>query len=420
MLRRIEVLSYKCLRYIQQELAPFHILVGPNASGKSSFLDVLVFLQDMLRNGVERAVRKRARTVRELTWQMQSDYFEVAVEFSLPEAIHRASSTPGHEAIRYEARVGVDTPRGGVTLLVENLWLQRAGQHNGSRTAKTPLLFPGLHPAPAKIVVESRERTPPGRRKVMSRTPDGRIYFRSETTDWNFPLRPMREQAGLTLIPDEERFPASFWLQRTLLEGVRFLMLNSRAMREPCPPDAPEQFQLDGSNLPIVVDRLAQKHSERFNQWIAHVQTVLPEVKTIRVEERPEDRYRYLVMETFQGTRIPSWLLSDGTLRFLALTLLPYIVETHEIYIIEEPENGIHPRAIEAVYQSLSSVYAGQVLCATHSPILLNLAQPDNLLCFSRDNEGATEVVRGDQHPRLKAWRKEVALGDLLASGVLG
>ncbi|CUU34599.1 Predicted ATPase [Armatimonadetes bacterium DC] len=416
MLRRIEVLSYKCLRYIQQELAPFHILVGPNASGKSSFLDVLVFLQDMLRNGVERAVRKRARTVRELTWQMRSDYFEFAVEFSLPGEIYRN----GYESIRYEIRVGVDDQHGGITLLVENLWLQREGWHDAGKTAEMPSRFPEPSRAPSKIVAEPRKRTPLGRRKVMSRTPDGRIYFRSETTDWNFPLRPMREQAGLTLIPDEERFPASFWLQRALLEGVHFLMLYSRAMREPCAPDAPERFQLDGSNLPVVASRLAQKHPERFNQWIAHVQTVLPEVKTIHVEERPEDRSRYLVMETFQGTRIPSWLLSDGTLRFLALSLLPYISESPEIYIIEEPENGIHPRAIEAIYQSLSSLYAGQALCATHSPILLNLAQPEDLLCFTRNSEGATEVVRGDQHPRLKAWRKEVALGDLLASGVLG
>lgn len=197
-------------------------------------------------------------------------------------------------------------------------------------------------------------------------------------------------------------------------------MLDSRAMRAPCPLDAPARFQLDGSNLPIVVSQFRKTDPQKFARWIAHIQTVLPEIDDIQVGEREEDRYRYLVAIMKQGAKIPSWLLSDGTLRFLALTLLAYIQEPGQMYIIEEPENGIHPKALEAVYQSLSSVYGGQVFCATHSPLFLNLATPAELLCFARTPSGATDIVRGDRHPALKEWREEVTLGDLLASGVLG
>jgi predicted ATPase len=140
----------------------------------------------------------------------------------------------------------------------------------------------------------------------------------------------------------------------------------------------------------------------------------------VTVKEREEDRYRYLVVETREGRGLPSWLLSDGTLRLFALTLLAYLPEEKGIYMVEEPENGIHPAALEAVYQSLSSVYEGQVLCATHSPILLNMAKPEEILCFARAESGATVIVPGDRHPVLKEWRREVALGDLLASGILG
>lgn len=93
---------------------------------------------------------------------------------------------------------------------------------------------------------------------------------------------------------------------------------------------------------------------------------------------------------------------------------------TEDVYLIEEPENDIHPRAIEAVFQSLSSVYDAQVLCATHSPVFLNVAQPSQILCFARTEQGETDIVRGDEHPRLKKWRNETTLGNLLASGVLG
>lgn len=88
--------------------------------------------------------------------------------------------------------------------------------------------------------------------------------------------------------------------------------------------------------------------------------------------------------------------------------------------MVEEPENGIHPRALEAVYQSFASVYEGQILCATHSPILLNIAEPRELLCFARTESGATDIVSGDRHPQLREWKKSVPLGDLLASGILG
>lgn len=107
-------------------------------------------------------------------------------------------------------------------------------------------------------------------------------------------------------------------------------------------------------------------------------------------------------------------------MRLLALTLLAYIGEPGHIYLIEEPENGIHPRAVETVFQSLSSAYESQVLCATHSPVMLSLAEPDQILCFARTPEGATDVVRGDEHPNLREWRRGTDLGTLFATGVLG
>jgi predicted ATPase len=191
-------------------------------------------------------------------------------------------------------------------------------------------------------------------------------------------------------------------------------------MRWPCRPDAPRSFQPDGSNLPLVVDRLIRANRAQFEGWVQHLRSVLPEIKDIEVKEREEDRYRYLVVKTEDGKTIASWLLSDGTLRLFALTVLAYLPDEKGIYIVEEPENGIHPKALEAVYQSLSSVYGGQVLCATHSPVLLNLAKAEELLCFARAEGGATVIVAGNQHPRLRAWQREVALGDLLASGILG
>jgi predicted ATPase len=413
----LEAKSFKCIRYVKQPLRHFQILVGPNASGKSTFLDIIAFISDLQRDGLEKAILKRARNAEDVTWNREGGNIELAVEIELPK--DGPSSSESFSKARYELRIEING-KGEAQLTVENLWLLRNGatldsERNGPSQRR---LFPEETPVPKTIVVEQGKHTPPGRRKVMSRAQKGRIYVKSEVTDWNIQLGQVKDRAGLMAVPeDKERFPATVWIRKFLSEGIQEISLNYQKMRMPCSPIIQDTFLPDGSNLPIVMQNLKD---EQKNLWIEHLQVVLPEIMNIGIREREEDRYRYLEVETRSGLRLPSWLLSDGTLRFLALTLIAYLDEPGGIFLIEEPENGIHPQAIEAVYQSLSSVYRGQVLCATHSPIFLSLAEPEVLLCFAKNESGSTDVVRGDQHPKLKYWRNEVDLGSLLASGILG
>ena len=58
MITLIEALNYRCLRYVSRPLGPFHVLVGPNASGKSTFLDVVDFLQDLVSEGLDEALSR--------------------------------------------------------------------------------------------------------------------------------------------------------------------------------------------------------------------------------------------------------------------------------------------------------------------------------------------------------------------------
>ena len=53
--------------------------------------------------------------------------------------------------------------------------------------------------------------------------------------------------------------------------------------------------------------------------------------------ERPEDKHCYMIYEYADGVKVPSWLVSDGTLRLTALTLPAYLVDLQGIYLIEEP-----------------------------------------------------------------------------------
>lgn len=225
---------------------------------------------------------------------------------------------------------------------------------------------------------------------------------------------------ALANIPaDADSFIVAPWFRDLLKEGVQTLSLNSRVIRAPSPPGQGLAFKPDGANLPWVIAQL-QKDPSRHELWLEHVRTALPDVRDIFTIEREEDKHRYLVVRYANGAEVPAWLVSDGTLRLLALTIPAYLRDLEGVFLIEEPENGIHPRAIETVLQSLSSMYGSQVIIATHSPVALNMLEPAQVLCFAKDAEGGTDIVAGDLHPSVKKWKSgEPDLGVLFASGIL-
>jgi len=214
-------------------------------------------------------------------------------------------------------------------------------------------------------------------------------------------------------------FPAIKWFATLISEGIRDVRLNTEALHKPSTIEAEKATKLTGTNLARSVSELRQKSRESFDAWIRHLRTALPDLETVRAEALPRESARRLILKFQNGIEVPSRLVSDGTLCLLALTILAYMPEPNQVYMIEEPENAVHPTAVETIYQSLSSLYDNQVLMASHSPILLSLAKPEELLCFTKTTEG-TATVPGEQHPALKEWKGEVNLSDLFAAGVLG
>ncbi len=423
MITLVEVLNYKCLRYVRVPLGEFQILVGPNASGKSAFFDALLFLRDLLSTNAESAVRRRAQTLQELVWQRQNEKFEIAVELAIPEDLRNRNGLRPYASCRYIVQVGVDE-REGIAVTGEQLWLKRSRiNHPTRKPIKSSFPEEPAVPKNDTLLVPPHGRTPEGFRKgaVVQRTSKA-DYFRSEIGRWNPSHRYSRTQPAIIHVHDEERFPVATWVRKVLSEKIQLLQLNPVVMRAPCPPDVPKVFSPDGSNLPMIVRNLQQREQRKFRWWLSHLQSVLPDLSDIEVEELPHNRFLYLQARFAEGLTVPQWLLSDGTLRLMALTLLPYVAEQGSVWLIEEPENGIHPTAIEEVFKALSPPNQGQILVATHSPMFLSLIGKSDLhflLCFARSSNGSTDIVRGDQHPQLRRWKGEVNLSVYFAGGVL-
>jgi predicted ATPase len=419
MISLIETLNFRCLRYVRQPLGRFGVLVGPNASGKTTFLDVIAFLSDLVSSGLEVAVAKRTQNFADLVWGREGTGFQLAVEVRIPEQRRKllAEEHQRFTEVRYEVEVVSDPVTKETVIATE----QGALVKESPSTPPQRTLFPCLETPPKKIISSRRAS---GGKMLFSKIPGGNDNFYAEAFAkegrWapSFRLGPRKSTLG-NLPEDETKFPVSTWFKQLLVEGVERIMLNSQEMRRPSPPGQKPGFRPDGSNVPWVVERL-RADPDRFRDWVDHVRTALPDLADVRTVLRPEDNHRYLVLGYQGGLEVPSWTASDGTLRLLALTLPAYLDDFRGIYLIEEPENGIHPRAVQTMYQSLSSVYEGQILVATHSPVILSIVDPAEVLCFAKTSEGATDIVPGNEHPKLRDWRQEENFGVLFAAGVLG
>ena len=418
MFTRIQTRVFRSLKAVNQTLGRFRALVGPNASGKTTFLDVIGFLGDLVRTrgDVLGTVQARSATFEKLVWMGQGRAFQLAVEADIPAGVRQvmASDKQCFTRVRYEVEVGLEDQNNEVGLNYETLWLMRP-LPEGNPVQRD--FFPESRQELGSILVKSGH----GRKVAITKKPGRNDNYYTEGKKSYMPSFKLgRSKSALANLPaDTESFPVSTWLRDMLDQGVQPFILNSQVIRQPSAPGLGRRFQTDGSNLPWVIAEL-RKDADRFHSWLAHVRTALEDIKDINTVERPEDRHRYLVIEYANGAKVPSWLASDGTLRLLALTIPAYLPESAGTFLIEEPENGIHPKAIETVLQSLRSIYQGQVLVATHSPVALNMLEPKEVLCFAKDSSGATDIVSGNRHPALRDWKQgEPDLGTLFATGIL-
>jgi predicted ATPase len=379
MITRVEASEYRCLREVSQELRPYQILVGPNGSGKSAFLDVIAFLGGVVSRGLQESVRDRSENFYDLVWGRTESSFRLAIEAARPDA-------PEAGRIRYELTAKIDADDDEIVIASERLTVCDA----------------------------AGKRLP-----VITR--NGRHASFSGPEKFAFDLDPNWSSltALSTLAIEKTGFPSVAWLRGLLQDGVKTVTLDNKLLRAPSPPGAGRPAVYDGSNLARLVAQVQDSSPDSFKAWVEHVRTAIADIVDIRTVSRPEDKHRYLMIHYAGGVEVPQWMVSDGTLRLLALTLLAYLPGVQGAYLVEEPEVGVHPTAIETIIQSLSSVYEGQVLVTSHSPIVLSMPRPDQLLCFQKAQDGTT-ILPGSEHPLLRQWKSGVNLSDLFAAGVLG
>src|SRR5690606_7654702 len=179
----------------------------------------------------------------------------------------------------------------------------------------------------------------------------------------------------------------------------------------------------DARNLAAFLYFLQDQHPSHYKRIVKTIRLVARFFGDCLLRTQPDSKDQIELERTEKGEDVPfkAHLLSDGTLRFICLTTILMQPEElqPETILIDEPELGLHPFAINLLASLLRSTSKNkQVIVSTQSTDLLNEFSSEDVVVADR-TEGYTHLHRLDPKA-LDVWLNEYSLGELWQKNVLG
>jgi len=195
----------------------------------------------------------------------------------------------------------------------------------------------------------------------------------------------------------------------------------SSAMKQPCNISDNQYLRENGSNLAALLYLLSQNNLKVFKMIEGVIRSVAPFFE--RFDLKPDKLNPQMIQlewkEKESDMYFNGYNLSDGTLRFIALTTLLMQPEPPEVIIIDEPELGLHPAAINKLAALIRKASAkSQLIVSTQSPNLVNQFEPEDVVVVDR-KENQSVFNRLDKD-KLSSWLEDYTLGDLWEKNVIG
>jgi predicted ATPase len=372
MIERIVIENFKSFGdKVEIKLNKFNVLVGPNNSGKSNFLDALRFLSEIMNENINNALARRGsyKSVvfngeenREIGFLINARVENSNIEYYLKIV------WPANLKEEYLKLDGKDL------IIVKNgkdLWWS-------DMTNKYEEFPPYLSFSNSRLryVVRTTGHLLQHRFREIRRF--GKILERIEV--YNFDLQKLRQKVKIGKVTK----------------------LNS-----------------DGSNLTAVIHFLRNKDRETYQELEKLLKSAVPEIKYLETPPTEQGEANLEVVEENLDKRIDLSEISDGILWLLAHIYVLLFLEPHSLVCFEEPSSFIHPRILQFLVNMFKSVDA-QVIVTTHNPFFVNLVEPEDLIIFEKI-EGKTKCKRIENPEEMKKRIiKDIPLGEIWYSGEIG
>ncbi len=182
----------------------------------------------------------------------------------------------------------------------------------------------------------------------------------------------------------------------------------------------PPQMGVQGDGAPALLDYLLRRDRKRFFALVDALRELVPGLEEVEIAT-PESNTRRIDLVIEQGLRIPADQASAGLRLLIFFAALAYHPSPPKLVLLEEPENGVHPKRLGDVMRLLREITRGvhgdsaaQVVLTTHSPHLLDFVDlnTDQVLVFHRNKDGSRTAKPADPD-RLKNFLDEFMLGEV-------
>ncbi len=369
-LKKIFVSNYKNITNINLDVKKFLLLVGSNNSGKSNFFEIFDILENIYFGGD--IGRKYAVDV--MFFNEEPTLIKIEYDIINDKDIIKSV---------YEIQIKIIKEENDYKLIIE------------------------------KELFSFKSKSSTGKPKNLFVRKNNKVKLRGKIKE-----QPIKNDLTVYDIlkskyPEEEDFPDEYHAFFPLLSFISPSIISTHRINH----NYSEEIQ------PLVekLFKLQQQEDDDFLQFKNTLVDILDlndiqfyELST-PLETSKEKVYLCLVSEMHNKQDQPFPYMSDGT-KILFLMLYNIFIDKKPFVLIEEPEIGLHPKALSKLFQLFfDQIVSSQAIITTHSPYLLNLVNPQNVYILEKEKEGkysSTNVSTvNNLKNRLKS--KYVNFGDL-------
>jgi Predicted ATPase len=258
---------------------------------------------------------------------------------------------------------------------------------------------------------------------LLKTTTEGKFLVATESFGYKGKMDSYRINDDELTIKTDDAF-RSKWI-RTYLNGLKVYHFHEIGANSPfnsdCKIDDYFVLQNHGANLSAFLYNLQRNESVIYKRIVKVIQSVAPYFLDFDLHPNAEgsEYIRLGWRDKYSENRYGATDLSDGTIRFIALVALFLQPNPPAVIIIDEPELGLHPFAINKLSGLVQSVSerGTQVILSTQSVELVNCFTPEDIIAVDHI-DGASSFNRLDSS-QLSEWLSDYAVGDMWRQNLL-
>lgn len=362
-LKKIEILGYRSIKDMSLELGPLNVLIGANGSGKSNLVSFFKMLNEMIGGRLREYVGTTGRARSILHFGPKQT----------PQLVSRLIVEDDQGTYRYYLRL---VHAAGDTLVFADEVLSFVGVGGDAQAF------------PQALGVGHQETS-------------------LRDADWTSESR-----AGVF---------------RGFLEKCRGYHFHdtspTASIRQACSINENRWLRFDAGNLAAMLYLYQERSPLIYKRIVSTIRKIMPQFKDFDLAPNRLNPREIMLNWRKEGHEylFEPHQISDGTLRAMAIVtlLLQPQDDLPEVIILDEPELGLHPDAVEIVAGLIRAASTKcQVIAATQSITFLNHFEPAEIVVVEDSPEGGSRYSRLSEEG-LDVWLKDYSIGELWQRNVL-